>query len=448
MRSAPSSHPATTPAVSLPPAAGGPVLLASDGRAPTDATAHVARIVADRTGRDLEVVAVLPPLPTSIVGYEVSTVLPDVESGRIEDLHDTVVHRLEPVLGARTRWRLDVRYGDPGRVIGEVARERRASLVVVGTGAHGIADRLLGGEVPLQLVRHGHAPVLAVAPQATGAFRHVVVGIDFSAASIRAAQAALALADVNAAAGALPESGEHGASVVTLVHVRSIADHRLLGAVEWDARSMADVSSRFARLQALLRPHVPTGVVLETRVRAGGVVECLDEAVRETGADLVAVGTHGPGWVERWMVGSVATDALRTLPVSVLVAPAPESESRVQLELRVSGQVTLDEPTDWPDALGVFTRRNLGRRARLATSGGDLAGLTEAAEDYRFCAATYDPRHQRVEFVLEDPNAPARHLTHGISRVRSLDIIGDSETSDRALLVDFPGGEAVLTFSH
>lgn len=414
----------------------GPVLLATDGRARTDATAITARLVAEHLGARIHALSVLQPLPVYTLGYEQPVLPPDFERDRRADLDALVRHRLEPVLGARERWHLDLRYGQPGRAIADVAREIRAGLIVVGTGGHRAIDRLLGEEVSLQVVRHASTPVLAVAPYATGPIRRAVVGMDFGAASIRAAQAALALLD----------PGPDGGGLLSLVHVRSPLEDTPPMLATWSTEYDTSVAAMLLRVRDLLRPYVPAGVTIESRTLTGAVVDRLKEVASGTGADLIAVGTHGPGWMERLFVGSIATTALRRAETSLLVAPTPPAADRVRLELRVAGQVTLDRVDDWAGALDALTRRNLCRRARLEVSDPELRGFAIEADRYRFRGAAYDPNARQLEIMLGDEAEPGRHVTHGITDVQSLEIVAEDDRRDRALLVDGVHGTAVLTF--
>ncbi|AHG92602.1 UspA domain-containing protein (plasmid) [Gemmatirosa kalamazoonensis] len=410
----------------------GPVVLACDGRAPNDAAALAARAAAERLGAPLEVVAALRPLPVP-VGPDFAPIPPEVDAARRGALREAVVARLEPVLGSQARWRITVRDGAPGGVIADVARERRAALIVLGTGAHGVANRLLGEEISLQAVRHSGVPVLALAHDAAGPMRRAVAAIDFSASSVHAARTALALLD----------PGSHGGAVLTLVHVRSPRERSPL-LPPWESAHDAFVGALFTRLCDMLRPHVPDGVTVETYVATGGVVECIDSVATYLGADLVAVGTHGPGWVERLFVGSVATDALRRLDTSVLVTPPPAAAERVRLELQLHGRVAMERHDDWRHALDVLSHRNLRRRVRLEVV--DEHGNEYHVDAYRFHGATYDPHDRRVGIMLGDADDRAHHLTHAITGVRSVEIVGEDDRRDHALLVASGRGEATLTF--
>jgi nucleotide-binding universal stress UspA family protein len=413
----------------------GPVVLATHGAAATDSTARAARACAARLGSIVHAVAVLPPAAIATMAEAMSPP-PELEEERRADVERTVTERLWSVFGPGDPWSVEVRTGDPARVIAAVARERRAELIVVGAGRRGIVGRVLGHEVAPQVLRRASAPVLVVDPESATSFQHAVIGIDFGAASIRAAQIALALLEASADC-----SGR-----VTLVFVQPP-----LGAPTGIAAPVvhgpAHIDAMFARLLHLLRPYVSGGVTVDTRLRTGDVVECLHETAAEIGAGLIAVGTHGPDWFERLFVGSVAADALRRPGRSVLVAPPPGAAERVRLELRVARQVTLDRPGDWAGALDAFTQRNAGRPVRLEVSGPELDGLVMEAQGHRFRGATHDAHEGGLAIMLGDQGDPTRHLTHGMRDVRSLEIVGETARHDRALLLELANGEAVLTFT-
>jgi nucleotide-binding universal stress UspA family protein len=67
-------------------------------------------------------------------------------------------------------------------------------------------------------------------------------------------------------------------------------------------------------------------VAVETRLVSGYPIETILDSVRAAGAELVAVGTHGPTLIERLLVGSVASGVLHDARVAVLAAPPPEPD--------------------------------------------------------------------------------------------------------------------------
>lgn len=421
---------AATPAAERP----GSVLLATDGRDSTDAAVDAARRIADRLHVPLVPVAVLRPVPGFRIAGELPQLPPDYEQARRSEMRREVSRRLESILGAADGWALELRTGIPAVEIAAAAVDAGASLIVIGRGEHGALDRLLGEEISLQVVRRASVPVLAVDPRDEPRLRRVVVGMDFSAASIRAARAALHVME--------PGAG----GIVSLVHARPRIDFGPPSLVPWAAEYEQRESAMFGRLCEILADDVPSGVLLETRSCTGHVRDCLHDAALELEADLIAVGTRGASWLDRLFVGSVATAMLRTAKHSVLIAPPPPPAQRVQLELRVAGRLTVDEPEDRAAALDEFSRRNVGRPARLEVGGTGLEGLAIENVAYRFAGASWDPHDARAVIMLADPGDPLRHLTHGMTGVQTVSILADDERRDRSLVITDARGQAVLSF--
>lgn len=412
----------------------GGILLATDGRDSTDAAIRLARQIATRLRAPLAPVAVLRPIPGFRIAGELPQLPPDYERARRGEMHREVTRRLEPVLGAGDDWTLELRTGVPAVEITAAAVAAGASLIVIGRGEHRALDRVLGEEISLQVVRRATVPVLAVHPTAGPRIRRAVVGVDFSAASIRAAFAVMRIME--------PGTG----GIVSLVHARPRIDFGPPSLGPWAADYEQREAAMFGHLCEMLADEVPAGVLLETRSCTGHVHDCLRDAALEVEADLVAVGTRGAPWLDRLFVGSVATTVIRTAKQSVLVAPPPAPAERVQLELRVAGRVTVEEPEDRGAALDAFSRRNVGRPVRLEVGGPGLEGLAVENVSYRFAGASWDAHDARAVIMLAEPGDPLRHLTHGMTHVQSVSIIADDERRDRSLVVTDARGQAVLSF--
>jgi nucleotide-binding universal stress UspA family protein len=71
------------------------------------------------------------------------------------------------------------------------------------------------------------------------------------------------------------------------------------------------------------------GVEVERVMLRGAADDCLVEEAAKWGADLLVVGSHGKGWVDRLLVGSTTERLLNHLPASTLVVPvaAPRSDT-------------------------------------------------------------------------------------------------------------------------
>ena len=178
------------------------------------------------------------------------------------------------------------------------------------------------------MLRSSSVPVLSVAPGLDALPRRVVVAVDFSAASVRAAQTALLLIQPG--------------GTLTLVHVipPALGDAPLRDA---DGRDPADsVQMLFDRLCDELRPYLPAGVTIETLVTTDVDIDGILAAAGQVDADLIAVGTHGPRLLERIFLGSVASSVLHTAPQTVLAAPPPPAGEALDLWRRITHTATTE----------------------------------------------------------------------------------------------------------
>lgn len=83
---------------------------------------------------------------------------------------------------------------------------------------------------------------------------------------------------------------------------------------ELDAEHRATSAEDESELDAHL------GFATEHRVEMGEPGPTICDVAAEVGADLVVVGSHGLGWLQRVLLGSVSTHVLNHAPCPVLVA--------------------------------------------------------------------------------------------------------------------------------
>jgi nucleotide-binding universal stress UspA family protein len=421
----PSTQPATPRAN---PVLRGPILLATHGTGKSGAAVIAARLLARHLNVPLEIVSVLPlQMPYGDAFGAVPMYLPEVDDVRreaqtqmvLEYVHRSAADGVPPV---------HVRFGGIADEIAFVAQERNATLVVVGAAPHQRGDRFIGGERAVHILRASSVPVLSVPPGFGALPKRMVVAVDFSPASVRAAQAALLLV---APGGTL-----------TLLHVMSpsLGDAPLRDA---EGRDPADaVQSMFGRLRDELRPYVPQDVTIETLIRTDDEIDGILAGAAVLDADLVAVGTHGPGLVERIFVGSVASSVLHAAPQTVLAAPPPPAAESIGLWLRMTGTATADAPTAWAGALDEFTRRNKGRRVAVEVDDPELGAqmLGRGA----FIGVTYDPHDRRVEIMLGDAKRTRRHLMHSLANVDSIAMTTETRSGNEALELRHGGGHTLV----
>jgi nucleotide-binding universal stress UspA family protein len=79
-------------------------------------------------------------------------------------------------------------------------------------------------------------------------------------------------------------------------------------------------------------PLIERGKVIREGVPIAAI---LDEAAAWR-ADVIVVGSHGKGWVDRLIIGSVTEDLLNNLPCAVLVVPVPRPEQAEPVEVHAA----------------------------------------------------------------------------------------------------------------
>jgi nucleotide-binding universal stress UspA family protein len=93
---------------------------------------------------------------------------------------------------------------------------------------------------------------------------------------------------------------------------------------------LEDVEARRTDAEEYLAPIAVElrnrAVRVETRVRRGNPAEQIVAAARETGADLIAMSTHGRGGLGRLVFGSVAQAVLRQVEIPVFLMRATEAQ--------------------------------------------------------------------------------------------------------------------------
>ncbi len=200
--------------------------------------------------------------------------------------------------------RLEVRMGNAAWVLAQAVSEYAAGLLVLGGKHHAAPVRWFGGSTVHHTVRTVDVPLLVTTPGAT-TFAKVLVAVDLSHATPATLAGAVAFA----------------APFVT--------EMRVLHVVE-PLPSIPDVGIQLDEGEHLRLAEAGTadlvasldlGAPLEHVVRCGAPARTVAEEAAQWAADLVIVGSHGKGWVDRVLLGSTTERLLNRLPCSVLVIP-------------------------------------------------------------------------------------------------------------------------------
>jgi nucleotide-binding universal stress UspA family protein len=227
---------------------------------------------------------------------------------RAAALHE-VRARIEAALGGEVPWDvlhdLSVREGWAPAALDDEVRESGADLLVLGAKHHTALGRWLGGSTVHNVARMLRAPVLVVgSPPA--AIRRVLVAVDASAAARPTLEFATRFADLfDAELRALYVIEPLPILPETPPPVNPGDYERLL----------EDEAAQ--KIWPLVGPDVEK-VTRHATAETGIAAEA-----QNWEADVVVVGSHGKGFVERMLVGSVTERLLNHLPSPLLlVVPA------------------------------------------------------------------------------------------------------------------------------
>jgi nucleotide-binding universal stress UspA family protein len=402
-----------------------PVIIATDGHDQSNSAMIVGRLLAANDGA-LRVLSVLKRMPA--VNPEIQLPLsPDVDASRRAERRRAVRQQAARVWGEDA---IDVELceGDPATLIARLAHETNATMIVSGLGRHRVMDRLFGDETALRLIRVSAVPVFAVASGLSHAPSRIVVAVDFSETSLRAARLALEVASPNA--------------TVYLAHVgpRDSMLHEWNG---WGLSYKDDAGDALQKMREQL--HIPPGLTVQRVLLQGDPATELLAFASSVNADLIASGSHGHGFVARMLVGSVTTRILRCSTCSVLCVPHAAAMTRARITVEPS-VVTIVEKPEWSERLNAFSQRNIGRRGTLEVDDPDI-GAQAQEHDYPLLGATYDSHDGRVELMFGELGDAGRHLTRSISDVDEIDTLTNERGQDIALRIAHGAGQTLLTFA-
>lgn len=206
---------------------------------------------------------------------------------------------------------IEVMIGEPLQTLGRASEQ--AELMVLGRRGQRRIEPLRVGRTADRLLRTSSSPVLVVSTPVDGAYRRVLVPVDFTAPSDAAVHTAARVA------------GSHGMHVFHVIN-----PHR----------------------EAVLRDaDVPEHIIHETRLRqeAGAIARMRRKAARlgldstrmsfavahghpvwatlrrahELGADLIVAGKQGRSTLAEFLLGSVSRHLLAKSPCDMLIVPPP-----------------------------------------------------------------------------------------------------------------------------
>lgn len=262
-------------------------------------------------GAEVTVVHVRPPADVAI------------DPARVEAHAKALLERelatLRSALQKRARADVQVRAalpeGTPSLALLELARRKRADLLVVGRHGAGRLRGFLLGSTAERLTHAADAPVLVVGPQPRGAYASPLVALADSEGSTFVLDETLRIIpprrrlDAVTAAFVPMEGWLWGSGTPTreVLRIKALTKKRARDVVE-----------------PALAPYRERGLRVRWSLRDGEPREVLLDQTRRLRADLIAIGTHARGGLVRFRLGSVAAHVIRhATTCDVLVARPP-----------------------------------------------------------------------------------------------------------------------------
>jgi nucleotide-binding universal stress UspA family protein len=243
-------------------------------------------------------------------------------------------HFVAPHQGKGVIVRTRLLEGDPSRLIQEAARELPADLVVMGTHGRGGFEHLLLGSVTEKVLRLSPCPVLivgnaALPESAPPLFRRVLCALGLTEASARTLDVALSLAEENMAS-------------VTLLHVLEGVPgqygpprYRALPSVVRIRRELFKEAED--RLRRCVPPESRTFCAVTERVEEGSAWREVLRIAEAREADLIVMGAHSGGALDRAFFGSTVNHVVREAHCPVLIMRETTARDSVRKEGSTAG---------------------------------------------------------------------------------------------------------------
>lgn len=199
--------------------------------------------------------------------------------------------------------------------VASAAESMSAALVVAGAHGAGLVHRILMGSTSSRLVRKFAGPVLVVKRRPEAPYRHALVPIDFSAASLECIRA------VREHAPAAELTLLHAAAVPFGMQMREAGiSEDLIGTYEVAGREQARARLRETARLAGLDPGGHAEVVI-----SGDPSQSICNHAASGQFDLIVIGKHGLHITEQLLLGSVTRHVLAEADCDVLVVPSRDA---------------------------------------------------------------------------------------------------------------------------
>jgi len=277
------------------------LLLATDLSARCDRAFDRAVLLAREWGARLTVAVALETRPEDLLRR-------DEPSWRQRDpeLADAEAQLRDDLAAAGATAEMVVRRAKAADLVSELASTVRYDLIVTGIArSSGLLRSIMGGTVEA-LLRARLAPLLVVKQRPRGPYRRTLVGVDFSADSRAALQAAARL---------FPQSA------ITVLHAYRESLSTVGSTRATEDLTRQDALIRCTRFVGEALPDAGRGIAC--LVEPGHPEDLLNQYALDKGIDLLAVGSRGDGAAMTLMFGATCAALNLSSRRDILIAPVP-----------------------------------------------------------------------------------------------------------------------------
>ncbi len=301
----------------------GPVVVGVDGSPEAGGAAAAAWRLAQAAGVRCHLVHATRDVRTALDLAGTGVSLDDLQLALLARTRSEIAAALKDRVPPHVLEGLIVRAGRPAAVLAEVIEETDAGMVVLGGKHHSTLGRWLGGSTVHHAVRRLSVPLLVTAGDLPPRPR-VLVAVDLSYAALPTLDQAVDFSRLLGGPLRALHVLEPLPNVPELPFPVDVANY--------EARSRE-------QLEKDVWPALPVPADHKV-VRPGIALDAIAEEAAAWRAAVIVVGSHGKGWVDRLVIGSVTEDLLNDLPTAVLVIPVPAPERREMLPVAMRAVVT------------------------------------------------------------------------------------------------------------
>lgn len=197
--------------------------------------------------------------------------------------------------------------GEPHDVIADIARQKKADLIAIGTHGRKGLKKLFMGSVTARVIVLSPCDVLVVKKslgERPAKFKSILLRFDASEFSKRALHRACAMAKIE------------GAEITALYATPCCEEEAFLSTGLIKEKLMQEAQKIVGEAKKLAMDQ---GVSIKTEILEGDTADAIINTANRLGSDLIIGGTHAWSGLDKAIVGSVMENVIVNAPCPVLV---------------------------------------------------------------------------------------------------------------------------------